>query len=162
MYTTTANRHLFHNALLLCQHSSKQTPISQHVTVMPTFFQTDTYLTARHCHANILPDTYLTARHCHANILPNRHLSHSTSLSCQHSSKQTPISQHVTVMPTFFQTDAYFTARCCHANLLPNSPGIEHATTANRQMPFSLYVTVMPTFFQMLEALNTPQPQPDK
>ena len=61
-------------------------------------------------------------------------------------------------MPTFFQTDTYFTARCCHANLLPNSPGIEHATTANRQMPFSLYVTVMPTFFQTLEALNTPQP----
>ena len=145
-------------------------PISLHVTVMPAFFwtflapnipqlQTDAHFITHCCHADILPNTLGTDTYT---TTANRCLFHNALVLCQLSSKQMPISQHVTVMPTFFQTDAYFTARCCHANILPNSSGIEHATTANRQTPISLYVTVMPTFFQTLEAFNIPQLQPDK
>ena len=67
-YTTTANRCLFHNALVLCQLSSKQMPISQHVAVMPTFFQTPQELN--------MPQ-----------LQTDRRLFHFMSLSCQHSSK---------------------------------------------------------------------------
>ena len=137
--------------------TNRRMPISLHVIVMPAFFWTLLALNVPQLQT-LETDTHFITHCCHADILPNTLGTDTYTTNC----KQTPISQCVAVMPTFFQTDAYFTARLCHASILPNSPGIEHAITANRQMPFSLYVTVMPTFFQTPEALNTPQLQPDK
>ena len=95
--------------------TNRRMPISLHVIVMPAFFwtllalnvpqlqtlETDTHFITHCCHADILPNTLGTDTYT---TTVNRRLFHNALLLCQHSSRQMPISQHVTVMPAFFQT----------------------------------------------------------